>query len=389
MHGDGSPYFNTALIFDSQAFGNVTVGAASVAGGLVGAGDGTIAIQLASGNGDRRRQQRAGRVHRRAELRERARADRQSSASGAVTSTGPNSIVGGFAGLTGGTISTSSASGAGHRHQRQLSRRVRRRESRHDRASLRPPDGVRHRHRQSRRHRRLRRRQFRQHRRLLRGRQRHRRHQQRGRRLRRRQCPFVNFSAGVDLRARASPSGTITNSSATGTASGGPGSTVDPFIALERPDDSASNPPAFPSIVSGCTDPHMRVRQHRPCCRRRRRTPQRPASVCRRSRPNSWSRWRRSRRKSSKTSPARRSSRRSAPRRWSATSRAPSGCRRSRRLSRRPPAAATAVLPGLDRRVVDIPPLDRNPLHPGRGGGADRQQHDCRTAASRGQPASD
>ena len=39
MLGDGSPYFNTASITDSHAFGDVTVGAASVAGGLA-AGDG-------------------------------------------------------------------------------------------------------------------------------------------------------------------------------------------------------------------------------------------------------------------------------------------------------------------------------------------------------------
>ena len=36
-------YFNVASIFDSHAFGDVTVGATSVAGGLVGAGDGFIA----------------------------------------------------------------------------------------------------------------------------------------------------------------------------------------------------------------------------------------------------------------------------------------------------------------------------------------------------------
>ncbi|TMJ68305.1 MAG: hypothetical protein E6G80_15890, partial [Alphaproteobacteria bacterium] len=45
----------------------------------------------------------------------------------------------------------------------------------------------------------------------------------------------------------------ITNSSAGGAASGGAGSTVDPFIALNDP-TSASNPPAFPSVVASCTD---------------------------------------------------------------------------------------------------------------------------------------
>ena len=58
-YGDGSPFFNTAAIFDSHAFGDVTVGATSVAGGFVGAGDGLIANSTAFGNVLRRRQQRA------------------------------------------------------------------------------------------------------------------------------------------------------------------------------------------------------------------------------------------------------------------------------------------------------------------------------------------
>jgi hypothetical protein len=64
---------------------------------------------------------------------------------------------------------------------------------------------------------------------------------------------FVNFQPG-SIPGSSFPVGTITNSSASGTASGGQGSTVDPFIALNNP-NSASNPPAFPSIVAGCTDP--------------------------------------------------------------------------------------------------------------------------------------
>ena len=92
---------------------HVTVGATSVAGGLVGTGDGIIAGQLGDRARHRRRQQRARRLHRRAQLRERPR--RRSPIpvpTGSVTSTGPNSIVGGFVGLTGGTISISFPSGA-------------------------------------------------------------------------------------------------------------------------------------------------------------------------------------------------------------------------------------------------------------------------------------
>ena len=64
---------------------------------------------------------------------------------------------------------------------------------------------------------------------------------------------FVNFSAG-SIPNSSFPDGTITNSFATGTASGGVGSTVDPFIALVDP-TTAANTPAFPSIIFGCTDP--------------------------------------------------------------------------------------------------------------------------------------
>ena len=64
---------------------------------------------------------------------------------------------------------------------------------------------------------------------------------------------FVNFPAD-SVPGSSFPVGTITNSSASGSASGGPGSTVDPFIARNNP-TSASNPPAFPSIIAGCGDP--------------------------------------------------------------------------------------------------------------------------------------
>ncbi len=55
---------------------------------------------------------------------------------------------------------------------------------------------------------------------------------------------FVNFPPD-SIPPSSFPVGTITNSSATGTASGGPGSTVRPFIGINNP-TSASNPPAFP-----------------------------------------------------------------------------------------------------------------------------------------------
>ena len=64
---------------------------------------------------------------------------------------------------------------------------------------------------------------------------------------------FINFPAG-SIPGSSFPVGTITNSTATGAATGGQGSTVDPFIALNDP-TSASNLPAFPSILAGCSNP--------------------------------------------------------------------------------------------------------------------------------------
>src|SRR5262245_47627168 len=64
---------------------------------------------------------------------------------------------------------------------------------------------------------------------------------------------FINFPAG-SIPGSSFPVGTITNSTATGAAAGGQGSTVDPFIALNDP-TSASNLPAFPSILAGCSNP--------------------------------------------------------------------------------------------------------------------------------------
>ena len=64
---------------------------------------------------------------------------------------------------------------------------------------------------------------------------------------------FINFPAG-SIPDSSFPVGTITNSTATGAATGGQGSTVNPFIALNDP-TSASNLPAFPSILAGCSNP--------------------------------------------------------------------------------------------------------------------------------------
>ena len=64
---------------------------------------------------------------------------------------------------------------------------------------------------------------------------------------------FVNFPS-ESVSGSSFPVGTITNSIATGAANGGTGSTVDPFIALVDP-TTAVNPPAFPSTIAGCTNP--------------------------------------------------------------------------------------------------------------------------------------
>ena len=63
---------------------------------------------------------------------------------------------------------------------------------------------------------------------------------------------FINFAPG-SIPASSFPSGSITNSSASGSATGGPGSTTGPFVASNDP-TSASRPPAFPSIVGNCND---------------------------------------------------------------------------------------------------------------------------------------
>jgi filamentous hemagglutinin family protein len=250
MDADGSPYFNTALIVDAHASGNVSVGTGSVAGGFAGGGDGIIASSSASGavtgGGNSILGGFIGALtHASPGL------IIASTSSGPVTSTGPNSIVGGFAGLNGGTIllsstsspvtgtsesylggfagvnlgaiefssATGSVTGTGNRDiiggfvganfGSIDSSSAAGNASGATNSAVGGFAGA--------------------------------------------NAQFINFAAD-SIPGSSFPVGTITNSTASGTASGGQGSTVDPFIALNDP-NSASNPPAFPSIIAGCTDP--------------------------------------------------------------------------------------------------------------------------------------
>jgi filamentous hemagglutinin family protein len=106
--GDGYAYYDAGLISNSYAFGNVSVGAASIAGGLTAHSAGTInksdATGAVSGGGSSILGGLIGATDITATIT-------NSGASGAVSSTGANSWVGGFIGVNGGTISLSSASG--------------------------------------------------------------------------------------------------------------------------------------------------------------------------------------------------------------------------------------------------------------------------------------
>jgi hypothetical protein len=251
-NGDGSPFFNTAAIFDSHAFGDVTVGATSVAGGFVGAGDGLIANSTAFGNVLGGGNSVLGGFVGALSFANGAGVILSSGAAGSVTSTGPNSIVGGFAGLTGGTIvasvSTGPVSGTSDSYLGgfagvNLGTIA---------ASFTTPGAS------------------------VTG---------TGTRdivggfvganfgsidssssagdatggafstvggFAGTNARFINFAPG-SIPASSFPSGSITNSSASGSATGGPGSTTGPFIASNDP-TSASRPPAFPSIVGNCND---------------------------------------------------------------------------------------------------------------------------------------
>src|SRR6516164_8968110 len=96
------------VITGSQASGNVTVAGTSAAGGLVGASAGTIADSTASGAVSSSGANST--VGGLAGVSTGTITD--STASGAVTSTGVSSIVGGLVGANGGTIADSTASGA-------------------------------------------------------------------------------------------------------------------------------------------------------------------------------------------------------------------------------------------------------------------------------------
>jgi hypothetical protein len=242
-----------ALIQSSSASGNVGVGAASVAGGLVGSGNGTILSSAAGGSVTGGANSVLGGFIGTLTFENGPAQIASSSASGAVTSTGSNSTVGGFAGLTSGTILTSSASGpVTGTSDSYLGGFVGVNLGSIEQSFTAPTASV----------------------------------TGTGNRdviggfvganfgsidassaagnatgttdsavgaFAGANATFVNFSAGA-IPNSTFPDGTITNSFATGTASGGAGSTVDPFIALVNP-TTAANPPAFPSIIFGCTDP--------------------------------------------------------------------------------------------------------------------------------------
>jgi hypothetical protein len=243
----------TALIENSTAIGNVTVGSASVAGGLAGTSNGTIVASSASGAVTGGSNSVLGGFIGTLTFQENLQSPQISGsfASGSVTSTGPNSVVGGFVGLSGGTIFVSSASGAvtgtsasylggfvgtnlGLIEQSTASGNVTGSGSNNivggfvganfgtidsSSASGNATSGADS---------------------VVGG-------------FAGSNAQFVNFQPG-SIPGSSFPVGTITNSSASGTASGGAGSTVSSFIALNNP-NSSSNPPAFPSIIAGCTDP--------------------------------------------------------------------------------------------------------------------------------------
>ena len=238
-------------ITSSFASGSVTVGNASVAGGLAGTSNGTIvassAIGAVTGGGNSVLGGFIGALS----FQNGPGEITNSSAQGAVTSTGPNSVIGGFVGLTSGAISSSTASGPvtgtgdsylggfvgtnlGLIEQASASGNVTGIGSNNivggfvganfgsinsSTSSGNATSGTDS---------------------AVGG-------------FAGSNAQFVNFQPG-SIPGSSFPVGTISNSSASGSASGGPGSTSSPFIALNNP-NSSSNPPAFPSIIGGCTDP--------------------------------------------------------------------------------------------------------------------------------------
>ena len=249
----GQNVFNLGAgsITSSFASGSVTVGDSSVAGGLAGTSNGTIVASSATGAVTGGGNSVLGGFIGTLSFQNGPGEITNSSAQGAVASTGPNSVIGGFVGLTSGTISSSTASGPvsgtsssylggfvgtnlGLIEQSTASGSVTGSGSNNivggfvganfgsidgSSASGNATSGADS---------------------AVGG-------------FAGSNAQFVNFQPG-SIPGSSFPVGTITNSSASGTASGGAGSTVSPFIALNDP-NSSSNPPAFPSIVAGCSDP--------------------------------------------------------------------------------------------------------------------------------------
>jgi filamentous hemagglutinin family protein len=107
--GDG--HNNLATIQSALAIGNITVGAASFGGGLSGTGDGTFISTSAFGNVTGGANSTLGGLVGGMGAGNGPSAIQTSLAFGAVASTGPNSSVGGLVGINGGTIVGSVASG--------------------------------------------------------------------------------------------------------------------------------------------------------------------------------------------------------------------------------------------------------------------------------------
>jgi filamentous hemagglutinin family protein len=110
--GDGSAFFDTAAIANSTAHGNVTVGSMSLAGGFVGASNGFLVNNSAFGNVLGAGNSFLGGFVGVAGYRDGLGIIAFATASGTVTSTGPNSTIGGLVGGNMSPIVSSSASGA-------------------------------------------------------------------------------------------------------------------------------------------------------------------------------------------------------------------------------------------------------------------------------------
>ncbi len=108
----GTGHSELATVLSSSASGDVTVGASSFAGGLSGTGDGSFSDTQATGNVSGGANSLLGGLVGGMGAFNGPSFITLSSASGTVTSTGSNSTVGGLVGLNGGTINQSQASGA-------------------------------------------------------------------------------------------------------------------------------------------------------------------------------------------------------------------------------------------------------------------------------------